>query len=105
MKITTDKALLVQEANSDVYKKQRQPNLFGVKSLHLVKKHGYPQSVYLLQHSLLITIRVAFRKVETKLKVYTQDSSLELIFDVSNKAKKNYILGRLGTTFALTLYL
>jgi len=95
----------VQETNANVYKKQRQSNLFGVKSLHLVKKQKLPQSVYFMQHRPLIHIRVVFRKVATKLITYTQDSSVELIFDVGNKADKKFILGRLGTIFALIFYL
>jgi len=54
---------------------------------------------------VLTLIRVVFRKVRTKLKIYTQESSFLLILDVRNKAEKKYILGRLGTIFALILYL
>lgn len=91
----------MQETNGNVYKRQRQSNLFGAKSLHLAKKQCRSQSVYFLQQRPLIHIRVVFRKVVTKLKIYTHDSSLELIFDVGNKADKKFILGRLGTIFAL----
>lgn len=58
-----------------------------------------------MQHRPSIPIRVVFRKSETKLTIYTYDSSVELIFDIGNKADKKFILGRLGTIFALILYL
>ncbi|MHC4642118.1 MAG: hypothetical protein ACYS32_10770 [Planctomycetota bacterium] len=99
--IKTDKAYLVQEANSDVYKRQRQPNFLGVKPLHTLKKRLLSQSVDFLQQRPLIHIKVVFRKEETKLTIYTLVSSVELILDVRNNAEKKHILGRLGTTFAL----
>ena len=101
---TTDKAYLVKETNVNVYKKQPKPNFFGAKPLHPTKKHQSSRSVDFLQHKALIHIRVVFRKVETKLRIYTQVSSTGPIFGVSNKAKKKCILGRLGTIFALISY-
>jgi hypothetical protein len=91
--------------NGCVYKKQRKPNFFEAKSLHFAKIQICPWSVYFPQHRHLIPIRVVFRTVETKLKVYTQYSPVGPIIDIRNKANKKFILGRLGTIFALISYL
>jgi hypothetical protein len=45
-------------------------NCFFIKSLQPPAKHCLSQDVDFLQHRALIHIRVAFRKVETKLKAY-----------------------------------
>ena len=104
LKINTEKAFLLQKAHGYVYKKQRQSNFFGAKSLQLLKTQRQSYSVSFLQHRPLIPIRPAFRKAQTTLKVYVLVCPDKLILDVSNKAKKNFILGRLGMTFALILY-
>jgi hypothetical protein len=95
------KASFVKEENINVYKKQRQPNFFEVKSLHSMKKYQPIPIVDFLQHMVLTLIRIVFRKVRIKLKIYTQDSSFGLILNTRNKAGKMYILGRLGMIFAL----
>ena len=79
-------------------------NFLSLKSLHPQRKCRQIQRVDFLQHRVLIHIRVAFRKVETTLKVDALVCPDKLILDVSNKAKKKYILGRLGMIFALILY-
>jgi|GEM_PF-2327649 len=45
-------------------------NCFFIKSLEPVRKHWQSRDVDFLQHRALIHIRVAFRKVGTKLKAY-----------------------------------
>jgi hypothetical protein len=62
-------------------------NCFLVKPLYQVRKNRQIQRVDFLKHGLLIHIRIAFRIVETKVKVYTLCWPLSLLFDVRDKAK------------------
>ena len=63
-------------------------NCFLVKSLHPVRKCRQIQNVDFLQHRVLTHIRVAFRKVETKLKGYVYGWPGWLFFGVSDEVKQ-----------------
>jgi hypothetical protein len=62
-------------------------NYFLVNPLYQVRKTRLIKRVDFLKHRLLTHIRIAFRIVQTKVKVYTLCWPLYLLFDVSDKAK------------------
>ncbi len=60
-------------------------NCFSIKPLHPVRKHEQMRNVDFLQHRVLTHIRVAFRKVETKLKGNPLCRSDWLLYRVSGE--------------------